>query len=375
MSKDSPPPPDYRGAAEEQAEASRDITEAQTWANRPDQFTPFGQTTWSNAPQWDPTTQQYINRWTQNTNLNPQSQAALDAQMEVLLGRSNLARDLTGRLAGEYQDRINFDDFTALGQIPELSELPETDEARRRAEEALYGRMTSRLDPRFQQEESDLRTRLYNQGLREGDAAFQREVDNFARNKTDAYQQAMYGSIIGGGEEAERELGMGIRAGDFQFGQGMDIANYQNQLRQQQIVEAMQERGFTLNEINAMLTGQQVGMPTMPSFSTASRAETPQYLQAANLGYQSELDAFNAEQAGLQGLMSGAAGMFAFSDRRLKRDVKRIGSINGIPLYSFEYIWGQRSVGVMADEVVGIPGAVRTHPSGYLMVNYRVIYG
>jgi SOS response regulatory protein OraA/RecX len=37
----------------------------------------------------------------------------------------------------------------------------------------------------------------------------------------------------------------------------MSSANYQNQLRQQQIAEDMQRRGYSLNEINAILTGQQ----------------------------------------------------------------------------------------------------------------------
>jgi hypothetical protein len=64
--------------------------------------------------------------------------------------------------------------------------------------------------------------------------------------------------------------------------------------------------------------------------------------------------------------MAGGAAMF--SDRRLKRNVKRVGSFKGYPLYEFDYVWGQHSVGVMADEVD--PRAVITHPSGYKMVDY-----
>jgi DNA-binding transcriptional MerR regulator len=294
-----------------------------------------------------------------DTQLDPDSEAALRAQQRVGRSRSELAEGLTGRLQDEFGGRVNFDDFTSLAGVPQAN-----DETRQRAEDAMYGRMTSRLDPRFQQEEGDLRSRLYNQGLTEGDSAFQREIDNFGRGRTDAYQTAMNESIMGGGAEQSRLFGM-----------EMDAGGRQNQTRQQQIAESMQERGYSLNEINAMLTGQQVGMPQMPSFSTASRSEGNQALQAAQLGHEAELDSFNADQAATQGMMSGAAGMFAFSDRRLKRKIKRIGSLHKVPIYSFEYIWGEKGVGVMADEVTHIPGAVVMHDSGFLMVDYGEIYG
>lgn len=356
MSKSTPAAPDYAAAAQAQADSSRDVTEQQTWANRPDQNTPFGSTSWENAPQWDPSTGQYLNRWTQNTTLNPQSQAALDSQLAVTRARSELAQNLTGRLGAEFGDQVNFDDFTPMAGVPDSSP-----EARQRAEDAIYQRMTSRLDPRFQQQENDTRTRLYNQGLREGDTAWDREIGNFDRQRDDAYQTAMNESIMGGGAESDRI-----------FGQQMEGANYQNQLRQQQIAEMMQQRGFSLNEINAMLSGQQVGMPSMPSFSNAQRSEGVQALQAADLQGQHDLDAFNAQQAATQGMMSGAAGMFAFSDRRLKSQIKRIGSINGMPLYSY-VIFGHQSVGVMSDEVD--PALVIRHSSGFYMVDYGAIYG
>jgi hypothetical protein len=56
-----------------------------------------------------------------------------------------------------------------------------------------------------------------------------------------------------------------------------------------------------------------------------------------------------------------------FSDRRLKSDIQRIGTRNGVDWYSYT-IFGKPQIGVMADEV---PWATFTHPSGYLMVDYR----
>lgn len=357
MGKSAPRPPDYAAAAREQAESSREVTEQQTWANRPDQFTPFGNQTWTNTPTRDPTTGETFNRWAQTTQLNPQSQAALDAQMGVTRSRSELAQSLTGRMQDEYSGQMDWEGFSDLADTPQAN-----DQTRQRAEDAIYGRMTSRLDPRYKQEEGDLRDRLYNQGLTEGDSAFQREIDNFGRGRTDAYQTAMNESIMGGGDEQSRLFGMEMQG-----------AGYQNQLRQQEIAEAMQQRGFSLNEINAMLTGQQVGLPTMPNFNTAERSEGLQSLQAADMQNSADLAAFSADQAATQGMMSGAAGMFAMSDRRLKRNIKRIGSLHKIPIYTFEYIWGEKGVGVMSDEVD--QSYVVRHRNGFDMVNYEAIYG
>ena len=70
--------------------------------------------------------------------------------------------------------------------------------------------------------------------------------------------------------------------------------------------------------------------------------------------------------------LGSAAGMMAFSDRRLKRNIERTGETPaGVPWYRFEYIWGEKSQGVMADEAP--EDAVSIHPSGYAMVDYSRI--
>jgi hypothetical protein len=73
---------------------------------------------------------------------------------------------------------------------------------------------------------------------------------------------------------------------------------------------------------------------------------------------------------GAGSVLSGAAALGTLlSDRRLKRDIKRIGSTpSGIPVYSFNYLWGEPAVGVMSDEVP--EEWVVRHPSGFDMVDY-----
>ena len=160
-----------------------------------------------------------------------------------------------------------------------------------------------------------------------------------------------------------------------QFGQNLQYANMMNQLRQQAIAEQMQRRGMSLNEMNALLTGQQVGMPQMPRFNAAGVSETPQLLNAGQMGYQASLDAFNAQQQGLANTMGGLSNLastaFMFSDRRLKRRIKRVGThASGVGIYEYDVL-GYRQRGVIAQEVEAVrPDLVKRHPSGYLTVNY-----
>lgn len=339
MSKSAPKAPDFAGAAAEQAQSSKEVTNQQTWANRPTQNTPWGTSTWNPSAAVDPATGQSVTRWEQNVSLSPQQQEALDSQMAVQRGRSGLAESMLTRMNNEYSPLVNWDNMSPGAeaiQAPDLQNsvdfsgapaLPDVAGTRQRAEDAIYGRAKSRLDPRFEQEELDFRNRLYAQGLREGDRAFDREVQNFGRNKTDAYQTAMKESIMGGGAEAARDFGMGMNARQQAINEIMSGANFGNtsmlqevggqaqaggfnqQLRQQDIAEEMQRRGFSLNEINAILTGQQVGMPGMPNFSNANASQGIQSLAAAQMTGQANLDAFNAEQAALQGMLSGAGGL------------------------------------------------------------------
>jgi len=408
MGKSTPAPPDYRGAAQEQAAASREITEQQTWANRPNQNTPWGSTTWESERVWDPATRQYLNKWTQNTQLDPESQRALDAQLGLSAGRSELGASLLPRAQDEFGQEMSWDKFDQMGGRVSPEQIaggydimgPELNPANRyygEAGDAIYNQWAERALPQQEEARNQMEAKLYNQGLRPGDQAYDREMEKLGQQQGDALRQAQYQATIGAGSEAQRMLGMdastrqqltgeqaalagfGNQAAGQRFGMGQASSAYDTQRRQQQIAEEMQRRGWSLNEINALISGQQVGMPTMPNFSQATKSETPQYMQAAQNQWQSGMDQFNMQQAQNQAMMSGignlAGGFMAFSDRRLKRNIKRIGSIKGINVYSWEYIWGEQGSGVMADEVRHIPGAVVKHPSGYDMVDYGVIYG
>lgn len=160
-----------------------------------------------------------------------------------------------------------------------------------------------------------------------------------------------------------------------QFLQQIQAGGYNQNIRNAALNEAISRRSQPLNELNALLTGQQVQNPNMPSFAQSGRAQDLQALDAANMGYQGQLDATNSAR-GMFGQLAGAGIMGAammFSDARLKEDIKYTGdSIGGVPVVHYRYrgLPGLR-VGVIAQDVLRIkPQAVILDPSGYFAVNY-----
>lgn len=83
----------------------------------------------------------------------------------------------------------------------------------------------------------------------------------------------------------------------------------------------------------------------------------------------------NALGSSLPEVWGGLGGLLGFfSDRRLKKDIKKIGESHGLNVYTFKYKNGQKEhVGFMADEVEKLyPNAVSME-NGYKLVNYSMI--
>jgi hypothetical protein len=221
---------------------------------------------------------------------------------------------------------------------------------------------------------------LYGQMMGQADLANRASAPNFGQNLAAAqFQNQALGQAQG--LDLSR-MQAGNQAAQQQFNMNQSYANQQNQLRQQAIAEQMQRRGMSLNEMNALLTGQQVGMPQMPNFSQSGRAETPNILGATQMGYNAAMDQYNAQQAGFGNAMGGLFSLgsaaisnpFMFSDRRLKRRIKRVGThALGVGIYEFDMA-GYRQRGVIAQEVAAVrPELVKRHASGYLTVNYSAL--
>ena len=99
-----------------------------------------------------------------------------------------------------------------------------------------------------------------------------------------------------------------------------------------------------------------------------------QQLAGAQFNSQNSLGAGLGQLAGM-GLQ--AWGISKMSDRRLKTDIKRVGTTDGgLPIYTFKYVWdlGTTVMGVMADEMEQVyPEAVGTTEDGYKFVDYSYV--
>jgi hypothetical protein len=231
------PAPDFQGAAEQQ-----------TQANRPNQNTAWGSTSWQQGPGGE---------WTQNQSLNPQLQGLMDQGIQ------------------NQQQGIDY------GALPGLTDGAA---ARDQAITGAYNQATSRLDPRFQQAEDAQRTRMYNMGLTEGDAAYEQQTANFARDKNDAYSSAMNGAIA-----------QGTQAGASLFNQSLAG-------RQQMLGEATQQMNQPMQGLNGLLAGS--GALNMPQFMGSGN-----YLGAAQAQGQYQQQQAQMQNQGWGSLMGAGASL------------------------------------------------------------------
>jgi hypothetical protein len=121
-----------------------------------------------------------------------------------------------------------------------------------------------------------------------------------------------------------------------------------------------------LNTLNALRTGA-------PMTSGITPTDYMKALQGTGAWNQ---DIYNANMGAYNSQLGGAAtiGAAFISDRRLKRNIHRIGTHPlGIGIYEYD-IADRHEIGVMAQDVLTVkPEAVVDIGNGYLGVNYRML--
>jgi hypothetical protein len=326
----APPPPDYRGAAEQTAAGNLEAAKYATQANRINQYTPWGSLTYTRKPTGSLNTSAYNaaldryyknleaynsgqpqssndlslrgriasgaiggalqngaggppvrpkeedfmtqgEQWEQYTDLTPEAQAALDEQLAL------------NRKYGEVAN-LGFDRARQIFENPELdvSGLPTRGiNVGQTAQDAIL----ARLRPQLQAQEEATRQRLANTGIGLGSDAFSREMAMQNQQANDLMTQAAMQGI------------------------SLDQANRAAALQEQAY---LQDR--PLNLINALRSGNQVQAPQFQQFALQNATQGPDYLNAANAQYGAQLNAYNAEQAssplgGIFGLGMGIAGL------------------------------------------------------------------
>jgi|688.fasta_scaffold30662_15 hypothetical protein len=129
--------------------------------------------------------------------------------------------------------------------------------------------------------------------------------------------------------------------------------------------------------------GQQTGANVANLLANQGSALAGGQLAAGNVNRQIFGDVLGALKTGGEAFKAfgggtaaaGGSGAAAFSDQRLKKNVKRIGTRkDGLGVYEFDYIWGgARQIGLMAQEVQAVyPDAV-SEIDGFLAVDYSKV--
>lgn len=229
-------------AAQTQGELSNEAAREANYANRPDQFNPWGSLTWGTEEIIDPATGEPVTKWTQSQNLSPEARQLYEQQMGIMGGRGEMAAGMNERIRSEMGGAADWGQF---GDVHGMEFSP--DQIRQQSEDAAYGRATSRLDPRFSQSDEALEVKLRGQGLRVGDQAYDSAMQNASQEKTDAYQQAQYGATQAGMAEANQL-----------YQQNMGSTEMANALRDQQIQEYLAKRSFSIGEQNQLQEGQSI---------------------------------------------------------------------------------------------------------------------
>lgn len=180
---------------------------------------------------------------TQTVSLTPELQRLLDGQTDLSQGLTDLANTRLGGApteafsldgapdvrraqgvnfatsfdnGGTLQSNVNADPITKsfdpggtvqrgvnLSGVPQLR--TDFENLGQEATDAAYRRNTRYMDPQFQQQEQDIRSRLAAQGITAGSDAYNREIQNFENSRQQAYDAAR-DSAVGQGYDLQNQL-------------------------------------------------------------------------------------------------------------------------------------------------------------------------
>lgn len=342
----APKAPDYAAQAKAQGAADKSVAQYTTGMDRPNQYAPGGSVEWTLRPGADANNPK-AGDWQQTTKLTPEQQAIYDAQQKNDLSLQGLGSTAIGQAKDTLGNKFdpNLTGFkpaeglaqsntglpgNTLNQFQNISE--DADRFNAEASQALYDKQTMMHDERFGEQEARERQRLASMGLQEGSAAYKNAMQEFNRNKNEAYQTAGLDSLLKGYDVGTQNLNnqlnarqsnMGLAQGqygqdsnNFQLDQSerqaqatsqLNLAQQAAQQRQQEFGEASYKRSLPINEIGALLGGGGVQMPQFANFAPSTPFNAPDMLGAAQAQYNAKMGGHNSSQAQKGGLLGAGA--------------------------------------------------------------------
>jgi hypothetical protein len=287
--------PDYASIANFQSQYNLNNARQQSNMNNPNYYGPQGSQVRTMNPD---------GTYSVTQTLDPQLQANYDASNKLQGSLLSQAQSVAGK-------PLNFNGAPAAPTFDtsKVSAIPAADaNDLAQMRDSVYQQQTQYLDPQFQQGQSDLESKLANQGIMPGSEAYNREMNNFNLTKQKAYGDARNSAIQAGGQEQSRLFGIGLQSNQAGMNNAVTGFNAGMQGRQQGVSEAQALHNSPINDINALKSGSQIQLPT---FAGQNLTNIPgvDYMNAANLGFMANLGQQNADAAASQNTKSGLFGL------------------------------------------------------------------
>jgi len=205
------------------------------------------------------------------------------------------------------------------------------------AEQWAYDLASPRILKQQAANDEALRTRLLNSGIREGTPAWNAEMERLTNANTDQLNQL---ALSG---------------------------------RQQAYSEARDQYTLPANMVTGLLSGSQISQPNFVNTQTPT-IPTTDTAGIINNAYQQQMQAYNSNQGLLGGLMGGVGKIISLSDKRMKKNIKRRGEVDGMGVYDFNYKsepdGAPHHTGLMAQEVAKKKPDAVVRRNGLMYVDY-----
>ena len=193
-----------------------------------------------------------IPKFTATQTLSPDQQALYDINNQTQQNVAGIGRDQSARIAQLLGTPVDLSNDAVEGRLNELA--------------------SQRLEPQFARDEEALRTRLTNQGIREGSDAWKAAMTQFDQSRNDARNQL----LLSGHGQAVQDI--------------------------------LAERNQPIDEITALMSGSQVAQPNYVGTPQAGVANTD-YAGMVQQNYQNQMQAAQMKAQQNQALMGGLFGL------------------------------------------------------------------
>ena len=215
--------------------------------------------------------------------------------------------------------------------------------------QSIFDRTFSLMAPAIEKGNSRLLTNLQSRGIPIGSEAFNEAYGDQQTRTQDTISRLAMDADINAGNEQTRQF-------------GLDSASRSNAI--------------------AELVAAMGGGYNPPTNAPSGNAPGVNYSGLVGEKYKNDLAQYQSDQQnrtatmGALGSLGGALLMGKGSDRRLKRDIRRIGRRGPFTLYEYRYVWdrpGIRRRGYMAQEVARILPAAVHRLGRWLMLDYALL--